>query len=167
MSRQLTLKGDKPSSSPDGQRDANWNKDPVPDNTALEAKVVSVEERDSRWDDEHNPGQKKRELNFKFEVDDPAHPDLRGRWFWGNTTAYFGSAAANKLRQWITVIEDEDILPEGFIVDLDEIEARKPRVRIIVKAYEKRDGTIGNEVKELRPSRLGRIAPTPEVSDPF
>jgi hypothetical protein len=176
MARELRLRPPSTTGSTRGGGGGDkYNWDPVPDNTVFEARVISIVERDSKWDDDYNPGQKKREYNFRFEVDDPDHPDHQGRWFWGNTNTYFADTATNKLRQWIGAIEDLDVFPEGYVVDLDEIESRRPRVRIIIKAGERANGEgIWNGVKELRPSRL-KDAPapltsassTPDVEDPF
>ncbi len=138
---------------------------PFPHQSVFEAKILEITEQDSRWDiDDEDPSKgKKQELNFKFEVIDP-DGDFDKRWAWGKCAAYLSTDSRNKLRQWVQGILDIDVLPEGFAFNTDDLVGRQ--CRIIVEAYEKKTGGVGNYVAEVRHSRAagGEIGQQPAMT---
>lgn len=130
---------------------------PIPDKSSFEAVLLSVEQQDSRWDlDDTDPSKgKKKELVFKFEIMDP-DGEFNERWVWGRTTSAFTTHPSNKLRQWVQGILDEDVLPDGFVLDTTALVDR--RCRVIVGAREKKTGGVGNFVTDVRPSKVPNTA---------
>lgn len=131
----------------------------IPDNTPFEAKVLSVEERDSYFwvdKDDHSQG-KQKELNFKFSIIDPGG-DNNNRWVWGSTSNYISTGTQNKLRRWVIAILDLDVLDEGFVLDTEDLVGRQ--CRIVVEQWvsdkidpETGENKRGNSVGEVRPSK--------------
>lgn len=145
------------------------DREPFPDKSVFEAKVVEVSQQDSRWDvDENDPSKgKKQELSFKFAVIDP-EGKFDNRWVWGRCAAYLSTDSRNKLRQWVQGILDIDVLPEGFAFDTEDLVGKQ--CRLVISAYEKKNGGgIGNYVEEVRQSRVtsGSLASAPKTAEEF
>jgi hypothetical protein len=139
------------------------DREPIPEKAVFEAEILSVELRDTRWDDEYNTDEdgnplKKKEYNFKFGVLDEG--EFKDRWVWGSTSNWFADDPRCRLTQWIKAILDEDILPEGFVFDTDNLV--NMRCRVIIGAKQRKNGTgIANWVEEVRPSKGVRLAEAP------
>lgn len=130
---------------------------PLPDGTTWEAIVESIEERESRWwvdENDHDKG-KKMELSWKFKIIDP-DGEYDGRWIWGSTSTYFGTSPKNKLRQWIQAALDEDVLPEGFVVNTQDLIGKQ--VLLVVDARKANNGNTYNNITDVRISRARRAA---------
>lgn len=141
---------------------------PIPDKSIFEAEVVQIKEEDTQWEDKFNPGEKTKQFVFIFKVLDEGQ--FNDRWVWGNCSTWFSDSSTCKLRQWIQAILDVDILPQGFIVDTDDLVGQQ--ARIIVKAAPKKDDSskMVNWVQEVRPSRNASPVMTKSVAyeeEPF
>lgn len=130
---------------------------PFPNNSVFEAKILSCDEQESRWpvDDNDPDGPKKMQLSLKFEVIDP-EGEFNDRWVWGNCSAYLSTDPRNKLRQWTQGILDLDVLPEGYILNTDEFVGRQARIVIGAKPKADGSGRTSNFVIEVRPSRFAQ-----------
>lgn len=122
-------------------------------NTVLEAEVIGIELQDSRWTDDRT-GELKKELNFKFKSIEPG--DFHDRWFWGSVSTWFSDKPTCKLRQWVQGILDVDVLPDGYVLNTDQLIGLQCRILIGAKARD--DGSLANWVSEVRPSR-GTVIP--------
>jgi hypothetical protein len=91
----------------------------IPDGEILTAEVVNVEERDSFYEDERNPGQKKKQISFRFAITEPG--EHAGRVVFGNTPTTFTNHADCKLRIWVQELLGEDELPVGFKFNTDAL----------------------------------------------
>ncbi len=137
-------------------------RDPAPHQSVFEAKLLKVELKDTPWDDEDNPGHKKQQFNFRFEVTDGG--DFDGRWFWGSTQDFLSPSPANKLRQWVQALLDEDVLPQGFDLETDDLEGLPCRIIVHAKDKFQDDGTFiktSNWVEEVRASRNLKVGQGP------
>lgn len=137
----------------------------IPDSTAFEATVLSVEQKDSRWlvnPDNESEGYK-QELNFKVQLIDPNNDAYDKRWLWGSCTAWLSDSPQNKLRQWAIAILDLDLLPEGYILETDDFVGKQ--CRVIVEQWTSKDGEkTGNAIKDFRPTKGNRAeAPAAET----
>lgn len=93
--------------------------EPIPDGEILEAEVSNVEIRDSFYEDEKNPGQKKKQVSFRFNI--TAAGEYAGRTVFGNTPMTFSNHSECKLRVWVQELLGEDVLPVGFKFDTEAL----------------------------------------------
>lgn len=128
---------------------------PIPDGDILEAEVVNCEHRETPFDDENNPGQKKKEVSFRFKVTDEG--EYNGRTVFGSTPVTFTSHPDCKLRVWVQELLGMDSLPGGFRFDTDTLIGLP--CRIAVGAKEREGKSTRNYVMDvLRASNVRTAA---------
>lgn len=110
----------------------------IPDGEILEAEVSNCEHRETPFDDENNPGQKKWEVSFRFQVKDG---EYAGRTVFGNTPVTFTNHPDCKLRVWVQELLGLDSLPGGFRFDTDTLIGLPCRI------------AVGERVREGKPTK--------------
>lgn len=103
----------------------------IPDGEILDCEVVACEERETPFDDEKNPGQKQREVSFRFQVTDPG--EYNGRTLFGRTPTTFNTNENCKLRLWVQELLGMDVLPEKFRFNTDTLIGLPCRVAVGVR----------------------------------
>jgi hypothetical protein len=133
---------------------------PIPDGEILEAEVANVEVRDSFYEDDANPGQKKKQVAFRFRITDVEHND---RVVFGNTPMTFSNHSNCKLRIWVQELLGEDELPVGFKFDTDTLIGLPCRVAIGLRESTAQDGrkTQKNYIADVL--RVARAATAEKV----
>ena len=119
--------------------------DPIPEGSVVDVEVVEVEIRDI------NPEFKAKykikddkEISFRFKV---TSGDFKNRNLWGNAKPYWNDADNCRLRIWTQEIFGVDRMPEGYEFDTDDFPGMKARV--VVRNYQKRDGSTGDGVQDV------------------
>jgi len=105
-------------------------REPIENDTILEAVILSCQEQDSFWDiDKDDPSKgKRREVSFKFEVTEDG--PYQGRWVWGSTPTYFDDNPRCKLRIWVQEVFGLDEIPLGFKFSLEQVEGQPVRIHV-------------------------------------
>lgn len=132
----------------------NTGFDPIPavdeynDPTVLNVEVEKVELREiaAAYREKFNI-EATHEFNITFLILDGPY---KKRKIWGNAQAlwYEGNC---RLRLWTQAILGVDSFPEDYEFDSDHIIGHK--CRVTVKNYNKKDGSVGEAVADVRPSR--------------
>jgi hypothetical protein len=138
--------------------------DPIPevddfgDPTVLNVEVEKVTLRaiDESFRSKYNI-EATHEFNFQFKVLDG---DYKNRKIWGNAQAlwYEGNC---RLRLWAQAIMGVETFPDDYEFDSEHLVGQK--CRVTVKNYNKKDGTKGEsvgEVRRARPTADATAAPT-------
>lgn len=128
--------------------------DPIPavdefnDPTVLNVEVEACDLREinAAFREKYNV-EATHEFNFKFRVQDGK---FKNRVVWGNAQALWFDGNC-RLRHWTKAILGVDEFPEGYEFDSDHVIGQTCRVTI--KNYNKKDGSIGESVAEVRPTR--------------
>lgn len=130
----------------------------IPDGEILAAEVSNVEIRDSFYDDEKNPGQKKKQVAFRFLITEPG--DHQGRTVFGNTPTTFSNHSDCKLRIWVQELLGIDEVPVGFKFDTETLIGLPCRLAVGARESTGRDGktkttrNFAADVIRANPTRL-------------
>jgi hypothetical protein len=134
----------------------------LPEDMILEAEIIECGIRDSFFNvDDNDPSLgKRKEVSFKFQIDDARYPEYSGRTIYGSVNALFTQDSNCKLRQWVEEIIGVNDLQEGFQFSTNDLLGG--RVKVVVANYTKKDGTVKDKVKDLI-----RISGYGDASDSF
>jgi hypothetical protein len=120
----------------------------IPDGTNVLARVVSIREKQSNFDEEDFDGnkildengnpRKKMQVSFKFVIDEG---EYKGAEVFGNTNTTFTKHPSCKLRIWVQEILNRDSLKPGFKLDTEMLEGLTCRVNVAVRNGKWPDGT--------------------------
>jgi hypothetical protein len=128
--------------------------DPIPEGTIVDVEVVSVELRDLNPEFRAKYKIKEtQEVSFRFKV---ISGPFANRNLWGNAKPIFNDADNCRLRLWAQEILGVDRLPADYKFDTDHFAGLKARV--LVKNYQKRDGTTGDGVQDVLRALEDRFA---------
>ncbi len=136
----------------------------IPDGEIVRAEVAKCEERESIFDDDNNPGVKKREVSFMFTI---MEGEYVGRKVFGSTPTTFTTHPDCKLRVWVQELLGEDSLPSGFRFNTTMLEGLP--CRLVVGAREGRPAHAGaapkikNYASDVMRDRVG----APSASEIF
>lgn len=121
--------------APEEREEGAWV--PIPNNTVLAAKVVSVAKKLMPFTDKVT-GEEVWKVEFKFQVTEEGQ--FNGRRIDGLTSTNFVEAEGCKLYQWVKALLGQEI-PQGFTLDTDHLQGLE--CSILVKADKKprKDGT--------------------------
>jgi hypothetical protein len=100
----------------------------IPEGEVLAAEVIACEVRETPFDDEKNPGQKQKEVSFRFQITEQG--DYHARHVFGRTPTTFNTNDACKLRQWVQELLGMDKLPENFRFNTDTLIGLPCRVSV-------------------------------------
>lgn len=136
----------------------------IPDGEVLAAEVIVCEVRETPFDDEKNPGEKQKEVSFRFQVTEPG--EYENRQVFGRTPTTFNSNEACKLRMWVQELLGMDKLPEKFRFNTDTLIGLPCRVSVSQRTSKPSDknprGKTSNYVFDVLRANSGR-----PVEDPF
>lgn len=116
----------------------------IPEDTCLNVVVDKCEIKEKpeflrfNEDDTH-------QVSFKFKVIDEG--EYHNRVIWDQVPPYFNDSDKCKLRLWTQAITGNDKMPDGYVFDTEDLVGLN--CRIVLKAFMKKDGTVGNGVKEI------------------
>jgi hypothetical protein len=117
----------------------------IPDGDILTAEIANCEERDSLFDDDKNPGTKRREVSFRFRITEPG--EFYDRVVYGNTPTTFTTHSDCKLRMWVQEIMGVDDLAKGFRFNTETLLGLP--CRVVIAQYPKKAGGVGNRVQDV------------------
>jgi hypothetical protein len=100
----------------------------IPEGDVLAAEVAQCEVRDTPFDDDKNPGEKQKEVSFRFEITESG--EFYGRTVFGRTPTTFNTNENCKLRQWVQELLGMDKLPENFRFNTDTLIGLPCRVSV-------------------------------------
>jgi hypothetical protein len=136
----------------------------IPADEILNAEVSAVEVKETPFDDERNPGQKQKQVSFKFLISDGPH---QGRILWGNTSTIFNDNENCKLRQWVQAILGQDTLPVGFKFDTETLLGLPVRVVVGNRGKKNANGSVATHAdgspvlrdycEMLMPAKAGQV----------
>lgn len=104
------------------------------------AEVQGVEVRDSPFEDERNPGQKQKEVSFRFKIVDDRYPEVNGQLVWGRTPTTFTNHENCKLRMWVEEIFAFNELPLGFEFDTENLVGQPVQIVVVNRNGKDRQG---------------------------
>jgi len=140
--------------------------DPIPavdqygDPTVLNVEVEECDLREINADfrEKYNV-EATHEFNFKFKVVDG---EFKNRRVWGNAQALWFDGNC-RLRLWTKAILGVEDFPEGYEFDSDHVVGQT--CRVTVKNYKKKDGSTGESVADVRPTRPGATVAAGTLDD--
>jgi hypothetical protein len=119
--------------------------DPIPEGTIVDVEVVSVELRDLNPEFRAKYKIKEtQEVSFRFRV---TGGEYAKRNLWGNAKPILDDSDNCRLRLWTQEILGVDRLPADFEFDTDDFTGLT--CRVLVKNYNKRDGSVGDGVQDV------------------
>jgi hypothetical protein len=130
-------------------------REPIPDRSVFEAEILSIDLRDTPFDDEHSDvPRKKQQFNFKLNITEEG-PFLN-RYVWGSVGEWFSDDPRCRMTQWVRAILDTDILPADFAFDTEDLVGEK--CRVVIGSKKRATSVEGkpdmlNFVQEIRPSK--------------
>ncbi|NBR22244.1 MAG: hypothetical protein EBU08_00335 [Micrococcales bacterium] len=132
--------------------------DPIPENRLVDVVVENCEIREyaEEFRKQYNV-KDTHEVSFKFRVQGG---EFDNRVLWGSAKPYF-EGDGSRLRLWTKEILGLDNFPADYEFDTDHLIGLPARV--LVTNYKKRDGTVGDKVKDV----LRAVNTVSEVDDSF